>query len=88
MDFINKQNKMNIQLDKDKDKWEQSKNAYEQQTETATERQNLINDLASGFQYLTDKGLIPKVSPEHQTADWFDPEIAKQPGIKLKNITS
>ena len=28
------------------------------------------------------KGLLPDVADEHKNADWSDPEVAKQPGVK------
>lgn len=82
MQFINKQNKMNINLDRDYDKWQTQKKTFDEQSATETQRAETINTLASEFKYLEDKGLVPKVAKEYRDADWSDPEVLKQPGVK------
>lgn len=82
MDFINKQNKMNRNLDRDYDKWESQKKTFDDQTATDQERQQSIDNLVKGFEYLTAKGFLPEVAQEDLTADWNDPEIAKHDGVK------
>jgi hypothetical protein len=34
------------------------------------------------FDYLTTRGDLPKIAAKYQDADWSDPEVAKQPGVK------
>lgn len=82
MDFINKQNKMVRNLDRDHDKWESQKKTYDEQSAEETNRQETINNYASEFTYLIGKGLMPKIPAEFVTADWSDPQVAKQPGVK------
>lgn len=82
MDFINKQNKMNTKLDKDKSDYDQRKAEFDTQTETEESRQANIENFTAEFKYLADKGLMPKIPKEFMDADWQDPEIAKQPGVK------
>lgn len=82
MDFINKQNKMNRNLDKDYEKWESEKKTYDSQIETQKERDQTVTTLTSGFEYLIAKGLMPKLDPADAIADWSDPEVAKHPGVK------
>lgn len=82
MDFINKQNKMNRNLDRDHDKWESQKKTFEDQTAVETERQEKVDSLVKGFEYLTAKGFLPEIAKEDLTADWNDPEIAKHDGVK------
>lgn len=82
MDFINKQNKMNRNLDKEYEKWESQKKTFTEQLETETERRETIETYVGEFNYLVSKGLIPTVPKEYVDADWNDPEIAKQPGVK------
>jgi hypothetical protein len=82
MDFINKQNKMNRNLDRDFDKWESQKKTFDDQTATAQERQQSVDNLVKGFEYLTAKGLLPEVDEADLTADWNDPEVAKHDGVK------
>lgn len=82
MDFLNKQNKMNIGLDKDKEKWEAQKEKFDEQSETAQQRQTTIDNFANEFKYLENKKLLPKIEKQYLDADWNDPEVAKQPGVK------
>lgn len=82
MDFINKQNKMRINLDRDYEKWEANKKTFTEQLETETQRRETIDNFVGEFQYLVSKGKIPAVAKEYLDADWSDPEIAKQPGVK------
>ncbi len=82
MDFINKQNKMNRSLDKDLEKWESEKKIYDDQTATEKQRQDTIDSYSKEFDYLTKKGLLPKVDAQFLAADWSDPEVAKQAGVK------
>lgn len=82
MEFINKQNKMNTKLDKERDEYDKQKFTFDEQTATEGERLESINTLANEFKYLEDKGMIPKVPAEYRAADWTDPEVAKQPGVK------
>lgn len=82
MDFINKQNKMNRNLDRDREKWEAQKKAYDEQQEAEKQRYETVNSYVGEFQYLVNKGLMPAVDKKYETADWSDPEVAKQPGVK------
>lgn len=82
MDFINKQNKMVRNLDRDYDKWESQKKTYDEQVATEKERQETVQNLANGFEYLIAKGLMPKIDPADAVADWSNPEIAKHAGVK------
>src|SRR5882757_1095474 len=82
MYFINKQNKMNRNLERDYEKWESQKKTFTEQLETETQRRETIDSYIGEFQYLVDEGKIPEIAKEHIDANWFDPEIAKQPGVK------
>lgn len=82
MDFINKQNKMRTNLDKDKEKYDENKSKFDEQSEEEQSRVDTINNYAAEFDYLVTKGLIPKVAKEYLSADWSDPQVAKQAGVK------
>lgn len=82
MDFINKQNKMRINLDKDREKYDDKKSKFDEQSEEEQSRIDTINNYAAEFNYLVSKGLIPKVAKEYLSADWTDPQVAKQSGVK------
>lgn len=79
---IKKSQKMENNLERDKEKWETDKATFEEQTATENQRQETINNFASEFEYLVGKGLLPEVSKALKDADWNDPEVAKQPGVK------
>ncbi len=38
--------------------------------------------MANELNYLVDKGKLPAVAKKYQNANWSDPEVAKQPGVK------
>lgn len=82
MDFINKQNKMNIGLDKDKSEYDKQKETFDAQSTTELQRRETVNNMVSEFNYLVSKKLIPAVPVEYQNSNWQDPEVAKQPGVK------
>lgn len=82
MDFLNKQNKMNRNLERDFEKWEASKQTFTQQVETEQERRQNVENLTSEMDYMVSKGFVPAVDDKYKTMDWTDPEVAKQPGIK------
>lgn len=85
MDFIHKSTKMQNKLDKDYDDYKQRKQTFEQQSEAEKERQETISGYAGEFEYLAEKGLIPKLSAELQTADWQDPDVAKDKDVAVYN---
>lgn len=82
MDFLNKQNKMQRNLDRDHDQWQSKREKFDAEMNVATERAETISSIASEFKYLVSKNLLPPVAKEFQDADWSDPEVAKQPGVK------
>lgn len=82
LDFIRRSQKMENQLDKDKATYDDTKKKFDEQVASESERMESINSMAAEFDYLIGKGLVPKVAPEFINADWQDPEVAKQPGVK------
>ena len=82
MDFINKQNKMNRSLDKDYEKWESQRKTFDEQTAEQSKRQENVESIVKGFSYLIQKGKLPAVEDAYLNADWSDPDVAKQPGVK------
>lgn len=82
MDFINKQNKMRTSLDRDQEKWAAQKKTFTEQLATETQRRETVDTYVGEFSYLVGKGLMPKIDKQYLDADWSDPEIAKQPGVK------
>ncbi len=85
LDFIRKSQKMENKLEKDRETWEAQKTEFETQSQEEGERLETVNNYASEFDYLAQKGLIPKLSHALQNADWRDPEVAKNKDIKIYN---
>jgi hypothetical protein len=82
MEFITKSNKMQRNLDRDHDEWESKKKTYDAQVEESEKRRETTEQYVSEFAYLVKKGVLPKIEEKYLTADWSDPEVAKQPGVK------
>lgn len=82
LDFIKKSTQMQNKLDKDYEKWESQKKTFTQQLETETQRLETVDTYVNELNYLVDKGLMPKIDPKYTEADWSDPEVTKQPGVK------
>lgn len=82
MQFITKSNKMQRNLDRDFEKWESQKKTYDEQVAQQQERDQVVQSLAAGFEYLIAKGMMPAIDPADANADWADPEVAKHPGVK------
>lgn len=82
MDFLRKSQKMENKLESDKEKYEANKALYDEQLQTEQQRSEAVDSIASEMEYLVSKGLVPPVAKEFKDADWSDPEVADQPGVK------
>lgn len=82
MNFITKSQKMINGIDKDREKYEADKTEHDKQVATETERMETVNTFSAEFEYLADKGLLPKLSRDLQNSDWSDPEIAKNEDVQ------
>lgn len=80
--LINKGSKIEVKQDRDKEEWEKQKKLFDGQVAVDAERQQVINGVANEMEYLVGKNKLPKVAKEFLTADWANPEVAKQPGVK------
>jgi hypothetical protein len=69
-------------IDTDKRAHEESKSAYSKQVEADQAVESHLQTLMSEFSYLEGNGDLPPVPAQYQNADWSDPEVAKQPGVK------
>lgn len=77
--------KMESASERDKADWQAKKDAYEQEKTQTDARTAAIARNVAEVDYLVNRGDLPKVAKEYATADWSDPEIAKQPGVKEQN---
>lgn len=82
MDFLNKSNKLERNLEHDQDDWQRRRDAYDAKVQSVTERQTVVNNLSNEIEYLGNKGLLPKIPAEYKDADWSDAEVRKQTGVK------
>lgn len=82
LDFIKKTTQMQSKLDKDYSDWQLQKNNFEAQKQTEAERRDTVTSVANEISYLVGKGKLPKVAAQYASADWSDPEVAKQTGVK------
>jgi len=82
LDFISKATSMKNKLERDEEKHKEQKAKFDEQSQEAQARDETISTFASEFKYLEDKGQLPKVAKEYRDADWTDPQVAKQPGVK------
>lgn len=80
--FNNKLFKMEAKLERDEEAHKAAKEAYDAQLEGQEDRQERINLVANELRYLETKKRLPEVAAKYRNADWNDPEIAKQPGVK------
>jgi hypothetical protein len=74
--------KMETSLERDEAEWKKKKDAYEEQAGTLEARNEQIANIAAEINYLVGKGKLPKVEKKYENANWSDPEVAKQPGVK------
>lgn len=81
-DFLKKSLTMSSKLDRDYEKWESQHKTFTEQVEQESERRETVNNYVGEFDYLVSKGLIPAVDKKYLTADWTDPEVSKQAGVK------
>lgn len=82
LDFIKKTTSMQNKLDKDHDKWEAASEKFKTESEAVSNRNTQNANIEKEMVYLVAKGKLPKVPKEYVDANWNDPEVAKQPGVK------
>ena len=73
---------MESKLAREQEKWDTQKAKFDSESQVDQERQDNIQNFANEIQYMITKGLLPAIPTEYATADWSDPDVAKQPGVK------
>lgn len=68
----------------DQQKWEAQKATYDQQKALAETRDSTINQWNNEINYLATNGDIPAITDEMNSADWTNPEVAKDPAVKAR----
>lgn len=82
MDFMTKFGKMERAIAREKEQWQDKKDKFEAGKEAEEERMKVVQNIAAEFKYLVEQGELPPVAAKYRNADWSDPEVAKQPGVK------
>lgn len=82
MQFMRLSQKMENGIERDKAAWQQSRSEFDRQQETIQQRQDKIETISAEINYLQQRGDLPPVAREYADADWTDPLVAKQPGVR------
>jgi len=69
-------------IENDKKAYDAQKSEFDSHQETVQQQEQFISGIESGMGYLESNGSLPPVPKQYENADWSDPEIAKQPGVK------
>lgn len=74
--------KMELDQERDRRAYDEKKAAFDAQQKDVQVRNEQIQRMASELSYLVSRGDLPAIPKQYQNADWSDPEVAKQPGVK------
>lgn len=74
--------KMETALERDERDHEGKKTAFETEKTTLATQAAATNTMVAEIGYLQAQGKLPAVDKKYVDADWSDPEVAKQPGVK------
>lgn len=74
--------KMELGQERDERDWKAKKDEFDKYASENKARIDYINNIGAEINYLVSKGKLPKVESKYASADWSDPEVAKQPGVK------
>lgn len=74
--------KMESKLEADKAAYDKAVKAYNADQAQAEAANAVVTAMESGLDYLVSKGELPTIAKKYVNADWSDPEVAKQPGVK------
>lgn len=80
--FLRQSQTMENKLASDKAEFDKKKEDYTEKKADIDAQQESLNTIANEITYLVSKGKLPKVASEYANANWSDPEVAKQPGVK------
>lgn len=82
IEFMRKVSRMENGLEKDKAEYDKQLADYRKADEELKARDTSIQNIESGINYLVEKKLLPAVDKSLSKADWNDPNVATNPGIK------
>lgn len=76
--------KMEAGAERDKADYDKTKADYDQQVAQTKAQQQWLTQTQSELDYMVAQGDLPKIPNKLKNADWNDPEIAKDPGVKAQ----
>lgn len=74
--------KMESNLERDKADFDKQKADFDTASQDVTRRAEATQTMVNEIAYLVGRKDLPEVDPKYANADWSDPNVAKQPGIK------
>lgn len=74
--------RMDVNMERDRADWQKSKDEFEEYSQNVEQQSQALETMASEIEYLVGKGDLPRVANQFKNADWQDPEVAKQNGVK------
>lgn len=74
--------KMENSLERDKRDYDTKKATFDGEKATLAQKQQSTDMMTAEIGYLQSQGKLPEVAKKYVNADWSDPEVAKQPGVK------
>lgn len=80
--FINNYSRMVNGIDADKRQWESDTKAWSEAQEATKQQEEYFANVSNSMSYLEQSGKLPAVPAQYANADWSDPEVQKQPGVK------
>lgn len=82
LEFIRKTTRMENNLEADKRDYDTKKTQHDEYVAQEQVRNETLDGWVKEIDYLAETGKLPKVAAQYKNADWADPEVAKQPGVK------
>ncbi len=82
MQFMRLSQKMENGIERDKAAWQQAKTSFDTQQEAEQARLEQIDTIAAEMNYLQQRGDLPPIDDTYKDANWSDPMVAKQPGVR------
>jgi hypothetical protein len=73
---------MESSIDRDEREYKAKKAQFDEAAKGEQARTEAMGNMVSEMGYLEGKGYLPKVANQYKNADWSDPEVAKQNGVK------
>ena len=75
---------MEMNVESERKTFEANKANYEAEQALVNTRNEVIQQWDKEIKYLANSGEIPVISDKNNTANWADPEVAKDPAVKAR----